>query len=187
MSFMKNKFLDKSGNEFVVGLLIVLAGIGLGTIILTYRDFQTTTTTNTQLVGEYDYSSDSLNTTFILETITKEDEEYKQVLLSKLDKNIDDSSISKNQNFKTSLTFSNIAKVVVIEEFADSVESIYLCQVTMLETNEQQLIKVVVRDKTIDMVVVDENGDEIQESMIMPLSISEQVISVIKQFYSMRG
>lgn len=63
---MVNGLKNKDGNAFIIGLLIVFAGIGIGTIILTYKDYQNTRKYGTINVDTEEYNYSDLGIPFIL-------------------------------------------------------------------------------------------------------------------------
>ena len=183
MNYFRKKFLEKQGNNFIIGLLIVFAGIGIGTIILTYRDYHTNKTMENTTI----YIQDSMNdsTPVILENLNKQDQEFNLLVIQGAGKNIKNNMLSIGSNFKTSVDFIGVAKVTIVEEYMDEKDSIYLCNINV--NDNEQLVRIIINDENyFSMCVVNDNGEVVDDKVSMPLSVREYIVSIVRQLYTLR-
>ena len=177
------KIKEKNGNSFIIALLIVFAGISFGTIILTYQDFKTD-----KLISQNDIELDKIevmNSSLIIEQMNNEEIKFQQNILENSNKDIENSTIAANQNLKTILDFGTIGNATITEQYIDENECIYLCTINL--SNNKEYIKITInKDEMLSMIVIDENGKEVQKSINLPLSISEQIVLSIKEMYNIR-
>lgn len=179
---LKRKFLEKNGNNFIGGLLIVFAGIGIGTILLTYQDFKSSKYIDTSNLITIEVKESSL----VIQEMSEQEKQFQERLLEQIGKNNGENSIAANNHFKTTLSFGTLGDAVIIEEFVDDTTSIYLCDINVTN-KEHQYIKIVIDENHIlSMVVVNENGEEINENINLPLTMSEQIVQTINSLYNMR-
>ena len=179
---LKKKIIEKKGNNFIGGLLIVFAGIGIGTILLTYQDFNSSKHIDTSQMIDIEVKESSL----IIQEMNEEEKRFQEQLLAQIGKTNGENSISVNNHLKTTLSFDTLGEVTILEEYVDETISIYLCDI-YISNKGHQYIKVVIDENNIlSMVVVNENGQEIDEDINLPLTMSEQIVQTINSLYNIR-
>ena len=179
---IKRKILEKNGNNFIGGLLIVFAGIGIGTILLTYQDFKSSKYIDSSNMIDIEVKESAL----VIQEMNAKEKLFQEKLLEQIGKNNGENSIAANNHFKTTLSFDTLGNAIIIEEYVDTTMSVYLCDIN-IANKEHQYIKVIIDENNIlSMAVVNENGEEINDNINLPLSMSEQIVETINSLYNMR-
>lgn len=178
---LMKKLLDKSGNHFVIGLLIICGAIGIATIFLTAQDYRTNIN-----IDDIPTNSTVTSSSIILEVMDNQELALQQMIIRESGKVENNNQIDKYV-MKNSIDFGANGSVTIREQYVDDKESIYLCDVKLVDGNSQY-IKVIMYDElgSTRMYVVDENGKSIDEKINLPLAISQEIISSITELYNMR-
>ena len=67
----------------------------------------------------------------------------------------------------------------------DEKDSIYLCNINV--NDNEQLVRIIINDENyFSMCVVNDNGEVVDDKVSMPLSVSEYIVSIVRQLYTLR-
>lgn len=158
MQYIKKHLKDKSGNNFLIGLLVIFACIGLGTIFLTYKDFKATTI----LINDSTIYSNS----------------------SVIESSIILANNNKDDNYKSDIKFGTIGNATIIEEAYAANKVTYKCLIKL--NDKTSYIKISITNDIEQVDFVNENGELIESESQIPLAFYDYIVNLTKIMYKQR-